>query len=194
MNLNSGNLCIFEGRLSKDPTYSTIQYNSANGPQTLDKAFFTVAVNRKLSASDREKAKTDSSIKTADFIPFSLIGKPVATLKQFFAKGKPIRIVAHYTEYQTSGANGQVEYKHCFEVDDIAFTVSDSQGQGNNNQNQQNNNGGQQNYNNYNNANNFPGGYQQPQQGYMPPPQPQRQQAPAQNNNFAMFDSSSDPF
>ena len=188
--MNPANLCIFEGRVSRDPQYSTVNF----GNEQVEKALFTIAVDRMLSAQQRQKVKNgDQSIKTADFIPCSLLGAQVATLRQYFPKGKAIRVVGHYTEYQTMDQqSGQPKYGHMFEVDNISFTVADSKNlQGG--AMPQNNGGGYQQNN----------GYQQPQNGYQQPQnnRPNNGYAPQggypqqnQNNDFAMFDESNSPF
>lgn len=179
--MNLANLCVFEGRVVRDPQYSNYQINGQNGPQTIEKAIFTIAVDRSLSSAQRQKVKNgDKTIKTADFIPCSLSGAKVAVLRQYFFKGKAIRVAGRYTEYQTKDQQtGETKYGHIFELDDIGFCVQDPKGQDAGNQGgyQQNsyaqNNGYQQN------------NYQQPQQ--------YQQQAP-QNNGFSMFDENNSPF
>lgn len=187
---NSANLCIFEGRMVREPQYSNVQI----GQDNVEKALFTIAVDRVLSANQRQKVKAgDQSIKTADFIPCSLLGAQVATLRQYFPVGKAIRVMGRYTEYQTvDQQTGQKKYGHMFELDNISFTIQDSK----NLQNNGGNNGGQQ-----------QGGYQQPQNngyqqqggyqnnGYQQAPQQQYQQPQqAPNNNFTMFDEGESPF
>ena len=173
--INPANICIFEGRITRDPQLSTVQM----GQDSVEKALFTIAVDRALSSAQRQKVKNgDKSVKTADFIPCSLLGAQVATLKQYFPVGKAIRVMGHYTEYQTTDSQtGQTKYGHIFEVDNISFTVQDPK-------NLQQNQGQQQ---------------AAPQQNY----QPQYQQAPQQNyqqqsapaqNGFAMFDENDSPF
>ena len=159
--INPANICIFEGRITRDPQVSSIQM----GQDSVEKALFTIAVDRALSSAQRQKVKNgDKSIKTTDFIPCSLLGAQVATLKQYFPVGKAIRVMGHYTEYQTTdNQTGQTKYGHIFEVDNISFTVQDPK-------NSQN---GQQS--------------QAPQQNYQQP-------APQQNNGFAMFDENDSPF
>ena len=190
--INPANLCIFEGRVSRDPQYSTVQM----GQDSVEKALFSIAVDRALSTAQRQKVKNgDQTIKTADFIPCSLLGAQVATLRQYFPKGKAIRVIGHYTEYQTPDPQtGQTKYGHMFEVDNISFTIADSKNlqQG----------GGQAPQQGYQQPpQNYQPQYQQPQQGY----QPNYQQAPQQNyqappqqqpqgNNFAMFDENASPF
>ena len=173
---NLANCCFFEGRISRDPQFSQVQMGiGQNGqPNMVDKALFSIAVDRALSSQQRQKAKNgDQSIKTVDFIPCSLIGAQVATLRQYFPKGKAIKVVGHYTEYQTTDQQtGQTKYGHIFEIDNIGFTIADSKNIQNGGGQVQNNNRGYQQNN---------GGYsQQPAQNFNQQPQ----------NNFAMFDES----
>lgn len=184
--INPANICIFEGRITRDPQCSTVQM----GQDSVEKALFTIAVDRALSSAQRQKAKNgDKSVKTVDFIPCSLLGAQVATLRQYFPVGKSIRVMGHYTEYQTTdNQTGQTKYGHIFEVDNISFAVQDSK-------NLQQNHGQQQPAQNYQQPNTY---QQAPQQGYQQPyqqvPQQQYQQpAPAQGG-FAMFDESESPF
>lgn len=174
--INPANICIFEGRITRDPQISTVQM----GQDSVEKALFTIAVDRALSSAQRQKVKNgDKSVKTADFIPCSLLGAQVATLKQYFPVGKAIRVMGHYTEYQTTdNQTGQTKYGHIFEVDNISFTVQDPKNLQQNQGQQQA--APQQNYQQ-------PNTYQAPQQNY------QQQSAPAQNG-FAMFDENDSPF
>lgn len=177
--INTANMCTFEGRMVKVPQCSTIQM----GQDSVEKALFTIAVDRALSSAQRQKVRNgDQSIKTTDFIPCSLLGAKVATLKQYFPVGKAIRVIGHYTEYQTTDQQtGQKKYGHMFEIDEIGFSVQDSKNV------QQNQNQGMQ-QNNYNQA---PQQYQQ--NTYQQPAQQQYQQQPAQGG-FAMFDEGESPF
>lgn len=187
--INSANLCVFEGRIARDPQYSTIQV----GQESVEKALFSIAVDRALSTAQRQKVKAgDQTIKTVDFIPCSLLGASVATLRQFYPKGKAIRIICHYTEYQMPDpTTGQTKYGHMFEVDNISFTVSDSKNLQNGQQGTQAQQGYQQDYQQPQQGYQQNYQYQQaPQQHYQAPPQ---QQQP-QGNNFAMFDETTSPF
>lgn len=182
--LNPSNICMFEGRMTRDPQYSNVQF----GQETVEKALFTIAVDRALSSAQRQKVKAgDKSIKTADFIPCSLLGGQVATLRQYFPVGKAIKVVGHYTEYQTTDSqSGQTKYGHIFEVDNISFTTQDSK-------NLQQNQGQQAPQNNgYVPQQNYQQPMQQPQQ-YQQAPQ-QQYQTPPQNAGFAMFDENESPF
>lgn len=190
--INLSNLCYFEGRVAKHNQFSTVQI----GQDTVEKAIFSVAVDRALTSNQRQKAKNDQSVQTADFVTCSLLGNQVATLKQYFPVGKAIKVLGHYTTYQTTDQqSGQTKYNHIFEVDAIGFTVQDSK---NLQQNQGQQQASQQNYqqppnNTYQQAQ---GGYQQPsyqqaQGGYQQAHQQQYQQA---QGGFAMFDESESPF
>ena len=63
---NLANCCFFEGRISRDPQFSQVQMGiGQNGqPNMVDKALFSIAVDRALSSQQRQKAKNgDQSIK-----------------------------------------------------------------------------------------------------------------------------------
>lgn len=185
---NTSNVCMFEGRIAKDPQFT--QVNSQNGP--LEKATFDIAVDRGMSAAQRQAAQSNNQ-QTADFIHCSMIGNKVNTLKQYFPKGKAIKVVCHYTQYTYQNKQtGQTEYGHHFDVDDIGFVIQDAKGLSQDNSNAGVNNGFapiQQNLNG-----NMYGS--QPQQQYGNPYAPQQNNnfmgAPqAQNNgNFEMYDAS----
>ncbi len=172
----TNNLCFFQGRITKDPQYSSYTINGAQGPYQLEKALFTIAVDRALTSDQRQKAKNgDKSIKTADFVPCSLTGAQVATLRQYFFKGKGINVFGHYEEYTTQDKQtGETKYGHTFVVEKIGFCIQDPKNapQGGNNY-QQNNNG-----------------YQQPQ----PNSNYQQSRQQPQQNSFNMFDENISPF
>lgn len=181
---NISNNCSFEGRLARDPQYSS--FNTQNGP--VQKALFTIAVDRILTSDQKQRAQNDPSIKKADFIPCSLVGKQVEVLQKYFSKGKGIRVVAHYQEYQTKDQQtGETKYGHTFEVDHIGFCIQDPK-----DQQGQNNGGYQQQPQQYQQP---APQYQQPQQYQQPPmQQPPMQQPPQQAQGFSMFDESNSPF
>lgn len=178
--VNSANLCIFEGRIAKDIEYSSFNVADGQGGQrTVEKARFSIAVDRILTQSERQKVKNgDTSIKTADFLPMEMVGGGVSVLKQYFFKGKGIRVVCHYATWQSQNQqSGQTVYGHTFEVDDFGFCIQDPKNGtgnngGNNVQQQPSNNG------NY-------GGNQQ---------QPRQQAQPQQQAGFSMFDDDNQPF
>ena len=157
--VNSHNLCFFEGRIAKDPEYTTV--NTSNGQ--VEKVSFTLAVDRKLTSQQRQASRNgDQSIVTTDFVRCSLIGNAVPTFKQYCPKGKAITVSCTYATYQsTNNQTGQTQYGHIFNVEDFSFAVADAKNMvgGNNNQQQNNNNyGNGNNYNqngNYGNGNNY---------------------------------------
>lgn len=176
--INMNNLCIFEGRTTKNATYS--QFQGTNGP--VEKVLFSISVPRALTSQQRQNIKNgNTKIKQNDFVQFSLIGGQVPVFKQYFPAGTPIKVMAHYQEYTTTDVQtGAKKYGHIFEADNISFVVSPSR------QTQQAGNSGATN-------NNYQG--QQQQGNY----QRQQQSAPTstpaqQQNNFEMFPQDEFPF
>ena len=160
--VNSHNLCFFEGRIAKDPEYTTV--NTSNGQ--MEKVSFTLAVDRKLTSQQRQASRNgDQSIVTTDFVRCSLIGNAVSTFKQYCPKGKALTVSCTYATYQsTNNQTGQTQYGHIFNVEDFSFAVADAKNMVGGNNNQQNNNyGNGNNYNNQNgnNYNNYNGNNQQ---------------------------------
>lgn len=158
---NVHNACQFEGRMAKDPTFSTV----GQGQNAFNKATFTIAVDRQLSKTQREAKKNGQDVVTADFPQFVAIGGKADLLQKYFHKGKPIKIWASYQSYVTQDAAGNKKYGHIFQVEELGFTLSDNSngngggnGAANNNGNSNggyNNNGGGNGYANNNNG----GGY-----------------------------------
>lgn len=190
--VNTSNLCMFEGRVAKDPQFT--QINGQNGP--IDKVVFDLAVDRGMNAQQRQTAQANQQ-QTADFIHCSMIGNQVNAFKQYCPKGKAIKVLCHYTQYTyTDKQTGQTQYGHQFDVDNFGFVTADAKalGDGSNGGGgyQQNNNGYQQN-NNYQQNNGYQqqpqnnGGFQPQNNGFMGAPQPQ--------TNFEMFsDNPASPF
>jgi single-strand DNA-binding protein len=193
--VNTNNLCVFEGRVAKDPQFS--QINGQNGP--IDKVVFDLAVDRGMSAQQRQNAQANQQ-QTADFIHCSMIGNQVNAFRQYCPKGKAVKVLCHYTQYTyTDKQTGQTQYGHQFDVDNFGFTTADAKalGDGNNGGGYQQNNGyNQNNGGNYGQNNgNYGGqpnnnyGNNKPQNngGFMNAPQPQ--------SNFEMFsDNPASPF
>lgn len=197
--VNLHNLCIFEGRISSDPKYQTI--NSQNG--AFEKATFSIAVNRQLTAQQRQAAKNNPDIQTADFVNCSITGKAVEVFKQYCPKGKAIIVACTFQTYSyTDQQTGQKKYGYNFNVENFNFTIADAKGlqqnNGNNGGFQQNNgfqnNGGYQQNNGFQNQNNGFGGQQLPFNNM--PNQGQNTQNNGGNSNFEMFDgnNSAAPF
>lgn len=192
--VNTSNLCMFEGRVAKDPQFSQIKINGQNGP--IDKVIFDLAVDRGMNAQQKQNAQANQQ-PTADFIHCSMIGNQVNAFRQYCPKGKAVKVLCHYSQYTyTDKQTGQTQYGHQFDVDNFGFTVADAKALDNSNNGggyQQNNgygqnNGYNQNNNNYSNQpNNNYGNNQQQNNGFMNAPQPQ--------SNFEMFsDNPASPF
>lgn len=188
--VNVNNMCIFEGRMVADAQCSTV----GSGQNQFEKALFRIAVERSLSSEQRKKVRNgDKSIKTADFVPCSLIGGQVNTLRQYFPQGTPIKLIGRYTDYKTTDPQtGQDKYGHIFEVDHISFVVSNNS-RGSQNNNSGNNNGGYQNSNNNYSAGNG-GGQNNYQNNRNQNNQKVQQQAQPVNSNFSLFDDEEMPF
>jgi single-strand DNA-binding protein len=151
--VNTNNVCMFEGRVAKDPQFS--QVNGQNGP--IEKVTFDLAVDRGMSSNQRQNAQANQQ-PTADFIHCSMIGNQVNAFKQYCPKGKSIKVLCHYTQYSyTDKQTGQTQYGHQFDVDNFGFTVSDAKSLNNsgNNNNYTPNNNTSNNNNNTQPASNF---------------------------------------
>ena len=186
---NAENVCVFSGRVSSDPQYATHQ--GQNG-QPFESVKFSIAVNRALTSQQRQAAKNDPSIVTADFVNLEASGSVVTSLiKPYVVKGKAIIVRTHYNTWKgTNQQTGQTTYGHSFVIDEISFAPQDAQYLNNGGGGNGGGAGGgyQQNNNNYNNnyqqnQNRGNGGYQQNN------PAPQQQ-----NAGFAMFDDDTQPF
>lgn len=197
--VNSHNLCIFEGRISSDPKYQTI--NSQNG--AFEKATFSIAVDRQLTVQQKQAAKNNPNIQTADFVNCSITGKAVEVFKKYCLKGKAITVACTFQTYSyTDQQTGQKKYGYNFNVENFNFTIADAKGLqqngGNNGGFQQNNgfqnNGGYQQNNGFQNQNNGFSGQQLPFNNM--PNQGQTTQNNGGNSNFEMFDgnNSASPF
>ncbi len=149
---NTYNSCRFIGRIAKVNQVNTRQ--GQNGEYKT--VMFTLAVNRSLSKDQRDKAKNDSSIQTADFIPLSASGKIVDFIEDWMPVGRAAIVDCHYETYKkTNQQTGQTEYGHTFRVDSIDFSVADAkslQGNTNANNNYNNNNSNNNSGNNSNNS------------------------------------------
>lgn len=149
---NAYNTCRFIGRIAKVNPVNTRQ--GQNGEYKT--IMFSLAVDRSLTKDQRDKAKNDSSIQTADFIPLSASGKIVDFIEQWMPVGRAAVVECHYETYKkTNQQTGQTEYGHTFRVDSINFTIADSKNlQGNNSGNNNYNNSNKQASNNNNNNSN----------------------------------------
>lgn len=193
--VNTSNLCIFEGRVAKDPEFT--QINGQNGP--IDKVVFDLAVDRGMNSQQKQNAQANQQ-QTADFIHCSMIGAQVNAFKQWCPKGKAIKVLCHYTQYTyTNKQTGQTQYGHQFDVDNFGFVTADAKNMGGNGQQgngggYQQNNGGFQPNNGYQQNGGYQqnnGGFQPQNNGFMGAPQPNN----GGGSNFEMFsDNPASPF
>lgn len=185
---NAKNSCKFIGRMAKDIDVQTIQ-GGANG--SFKKGRFSIAVDRALSADERQKVKNgDTSIQTCDFIECEVTGDNLIDklISPFMPKGKAVVVDCHYQQYTYNDKNsGEKRYGHKFIVDAIDFVTQDAKDLANNNGG--NGNGGNNGYNNYGNN-----GYNNNNYGNNNYGNNNRQQQPPQNSGFAMFDDTDQPF
>ena len=158
---------------------NTVIQGGQNG--SFKKGRFSVAVDRKLTPSERQKVQAgDTTIQTCDFVEFEVTGDNLIDklIAPYMPKGKAVVVDSHYQQYTYNDKNtGEKKYGHKFIVDDIDFVTQDAQGLSNNN-NGGNNNGGyqQNNNNNYQQNNN------------------QNRQQPQQQQRFSLFDDADQPF
>lgn len=115
---NLMNSCNFTGRMARDPKVQTIKTQKGD----MTKVFFTLAVNRPYNKNAQQQI--------ADFINFSAIGVTADFIVKHFPKGKPMMVNASYETYKTNqkDPNGYDVMGHIFTVNEVAFTVSDSNG------------------------------------------------------------------
>lgn len=144
--LNASNLCSFEGRLIADPKMSQVTWNSQQGQKTMSKAEFTLAVDRKMTAAQKQAAQ-QAGKPTADFPRFTVIGPKADFVQKYLGKGKPCKIVGSFETSSWVDKQGQKQYSWIFQVVDIGFTLSDNSQHQNNNQ--QGNTGAAPQNNNY---------------------------------------------
>ena len=125
MYLNLNNMCFFEGRLTKDPEYSTINGNKGS----FRKARFTVAAQK-------------TNPKEAEFVDFECVGPDVDFLEKYFKKGSAIKVMSIYRKFQYD-KDGETRYGHIFDVVKLTYTAGGNQISSDGQQGQQ---GQQQNY------------------------------------------------
>lgn len=143
--LNVNNTCAFEGRIVNDLKIT----KAGNDQNQYSKLSFRIAVKKVLTKAQREQKKNGQQIQDSDFIPFYAIGSTADYIAQYFQKGSPIKIIATYSSFTGTDQQGNTTYGHIFKVEDVGFTVSNSNANNGNNNNYSNN--GFNNNNNYNN-------------------------------------------
>jgi single-strand DNA-binding protein len=122
--LNGNNLCIFEGRLIADPKISQVTWNGKQGQQNATKAEFTLAVDKKMTAAQKQAAQQQGK-PTADFPKFVVLGAQGDFVQKWLGKGKPCRVVGSFETNTWTDKQGQKQYGWVFQVHDIGFTLSD---------------------------------------------------------------------
>lgn len=126
---NLKNSCHFEGRIY-DPKFSTISINGKD----VKKVQFKLIASKKLTKEQRDKAKNDSSIKTAEFVPMSAIGSSAEFIENWLPAGKAASVEATYATYEyTDSKSGEKNYGHIFNVNDIEFVATSKDDAGSNN-------------------------------------------------------------
>lgn len=149
--INCANLCQFEGRLIADAKMGQITWNGQNGQQSTTKAEFTIAVDRKMTKQQKQNAQ-NAGKPTADFIRCVAVGPKGDFVGNWLGKGKACKVVGSLETTSWTDGQGNKQYGWQINVEDIAFTISDS-GAGNGNGG--NNNNGANNSDNNNNNNGF---------------------------------------
>lgn len=125
--MNGNNLCIFEGRLINDPKMSQVNWNTQQGPKTVNKAEFMLAVDKKMSSQQKQAAQTAGK-PTADFPKFVVMGGQADFVSKWLAKGKPCRVVGSFETSTWTDNSGNKQYGWVFQVQDVGFTLSDNTG------------------------------------------------------------------
>lgn len=126
---NVANNCTFIGRITKDIETETV----GQGDKAFTKIRFNVAVEKKMTKDQKEKAKKENR-PTADFIPCEAVGKQADNILKFFGKGKGIQIMASYESYSWDDKNGGGKrYGHRFNITDFGFPPGEGNGGSGNN-------------------------------------------------------------
>lgn len=113
----ANNCSTFTGRLTKDPVLTTV----GSGQNAFSKVNFTIAVDKRLSASEKQRKNQGEDIKTAYFVPVEASGKQADVIAQYFTKGSGIIVRAYYDEYNYTDQTGNKKYGHKFIMEDFSF-------------------------------------------------------------------------
>lgn len=110
------NHCVFQGRLTADPTYKTgksTKKNGSNEARDYSLAKFALAVN------DKSKKRSGGEEKSANFIPCTVWGYDADFINTYCRKGTKILITGELiTDYFTD-ENGQKVYTWNIKVESI---------------------------------------------------------------------------
>lgn len=115
--INVNNLCTFEGRIVNDPQISI----QGQGRDSYTKALFTLAIDRKLTKEQREAKKNRVEGPYIDLVSFVANGAIADIIKNYFGKGKPIKVIASYQSFEFKDNNGDIKYDHIFKVEDLGY-------------------------------------------------------------------------
>lgn len=107
----SDNLIVLYGRFTRDPEYTPAQGDKSQY------AKFTVAVNRTRGSE-------------ADFFDCIVFGKRADVIREFFTKGKEIRIQGRHECDPYLGRDGKRRYPWTVKVDDFGFCGSKDKASG----------------------------------------------------------------
>ena len=134
--ISPSNVTVVLGRICNDIKVET--RNGANG--SFNKATFTIAVPRQLTADQKQRKQNGENIQDADFLPCSAIGSTADFISKYFVKGKPISALLSYNSYSKQNQDGTTSYGGNFNVVAVDFVPKDTTDQNNQGQGQFNNN------------------------------------------------------
>ena len=134
--ISPSNVTVVLGRICNDIKVET--RNGANGE--FNKATFTIAVPRQLTADQKQRKQNGENIQDADFLPCSAIGSTADFISKYFVKGKPISALLSYNSYSKQNQDGTTSYGGNFNVVAVDFVPKDNTDQNNQSQGQFNNN------------------------------------------------------
>lgn len=107
------NKFIMKGRLTKDPDVN----KSRTGTVV---AKFTLAVDRRMSAAEREKAQSNNE-PTADFVRITAFNKLAETAEKYLAKGSPILVEGRVRTDAYLDKSGAKKFTTDFIAQEIEF-------------------------------------------------------------------------
>ena len=134
--ISPNNVTVVLGRICNDIKVES--KNGANG--AFNKATFTIAVSRQLTADQKQRKQNGENIQDADFLPCSAVGSTADFISKYFVKGKPISAILSYNSYSKQNQDGSTTYGGNFNVIAVDFVPKDTTDQYNQGQEQFNNN------------------------------------------------------
>ena len=112
------NKAILMGRLTRDPD---IRYTQGSAPMCV--ARYTLAVDRKLSAEQRQK----EGVQTADFISCVAFGRAGEFAEKYLKQGTKITVCGHIQTCSYTNRDGQKVYTTDVIIEDQEFAESKGQ-------------------------------------------------------------------